>query len=162
MRFVKQQQINRKMIVDKSVFVDIDGSVSFQGAVGGLQLGTGDTSQRSGAPVNGTIRYNNQINEIEAYVNNAWETIRSDRPGNIVVQNLGTGDASETQFGTLDPKPAAAENVLVLVENVVQIAGVNYTMTVDNNGDKYIKFDSPVPLGKDVTVIHGFDGSIVG
>ena len=57
MRFVKQQQINKKMIVDKSVFVDISGAVSFQGAVGGLQLGTGDTSQRSSAPVNGTIRY---------------------------------------------------------------------------------------------------------
>lgn len=162
MRFVKQQQINKKMIVDKSVFVDISGAVSFQGAVGGLQLGTGDASQRSSAPVNGTIRYNSQISEIEAYINNAWEIIRSSRPGNIIVQNLGTGDSSETQFGVLNPAPAAAENVIVLVENVVQIAGVNYTMTVDGSGNKYIKFDSAVPLGKDVTVLHGFDGSIIG
>ena len=161
MRFVKQQQINRKLIYDKSVFVDIAGSVSFQGAKGGLQLGSGPTTDRSAAPVNGTLRYNTTTNEMEAYINNAWEIISTNRPADIQVQNLGTGDASKTNFGPLNPEPVAAENVIVLVENVMQIAGVNYTL-VTVAGNKEIKFDSAVPLGKDVTVIHGFDGSIVG
>ena len=98
---------------------------------------------------------------MEAYINNAWESMRTDRPGNIQVQNLGTGDANITEFGPLNPVPSAAENVIVLVENVFQIAGVNYTL-VNTAGQWNIRFDSPVPLGKDVTVLHGFDGSILG
>tara|TARA_B100002019_G_C21258941_1_gene595552 strand:+ start:1679 stop:2164 length:486 start_codon:yes stop_codon:yes gene_type:complete len=161
MRFVKQQQINKKMIVDKSVFVDVFGAVSFSGSKAGLRLGAGNTLERGSSPVNGTIRYNSETNEMEAYINNAWESIRTDRPADIQVQNLGTGDANITEFGPLSPVPVAAENVIVLVENVFQIAGVNYTL-VNTAGNWNIKFDSPVPLGKDVTVLHGFDGSILG
>jgi len=81
------------------------------------------------------------------------------RPNVVSTQNLGTGDASEVAFGPLSPVPASAANVLVLVENVVQIADVNYTLVQNPSGRNgwFIQFDSAVPLGKDVTVIHGFD-----
>ena len=161
MRFVKQAFLKNKFIVDRSLFVDINGSVQFAGAIQGIQIGGGNTSQRSPAPANGTIRYNTQLGELEVYVGNSWELLRTNRPGTISVQNLGTGDASATEFGPLDPAPVAAENIITLVENVIQIPGVNYTL-VNNSGDKYVKFDSPVPFGKDVTVMHGYDGSILG
>lgn len=159
MRFVKQQQLNRKLIYDKSVFVNISGAVSFEGGAGGLVLGGGETDQR-GVASNGQIRYNTTTGNLEAYVNNAWETLQTDRPNLITVQNLGTGDASLTQFGPLTPQPVRAENVIVLVENVIQIPGINYTL-VSSGTNKFIKFDSAVPFGKDVTVLHGFDGSTV-
>lgn len=161
MRFVKQAFLKNKFIVDRSLFVDINGSVQFAGAIQGIQIGGGNTSQRSPVPSNGTIRYNTQLGELEVYVGNSWELLRTNRPGTIQVQNLGTGDASATEFGPLDPAPVAAENIITLVENVIQIPGVNYTL-IDNGGDKYVKFDSPVPFGKDVTVMHGYDGSILG
>ena len=61
-----------------------------------------------------------------------WGEIRKKEPTNIVQQNLGNGDASETVFGPLVngdanfPVPSAARNILVFVENVFQIATTNY------------------------------------
>jgi hypothetical protein len=43
--------------------------------VGGLVLPIGNTAQRLSPAVNGAIRYNTDINEIEAYVNGVWVTI---------------------------------------------------------------------------------------
>jgi hypothetical protein len=76
---------------------------------------------------------------------------------------LDSGDANY-------PVPASADNVLVLIENVLQISTTNYTLeqsdgtNVPSVGPNppyaagwYIVFQSPVPLGKFVTVIHNFD-----
>jgi len=155
MRFVKKQQINSKLITDPSVSVEANGQVVL-GTNYALKVPMGTSAERPAYPENGQIRYNTETNEFEFYVNNAWEDARTMRPNTITVQNLGTGDATNQEFGPLNPTPATAANVLVLVENVVQIAGVNYTM-IQGQGGQFLRFDSAVPLGKDVVVIHGFD-----
>mgnify|MGYP000908382443 FL=1 len=155
MRFVKKQQLNSKLITDPSVSVEANGQVVL-GTNYAVKVPTGTTAERPAYPENGQVRYNTEINEFEFYVNNAWEEARTMRPNTITIQTLGTGDATEQEFGPLNPTPASAANVLVLVENVVQIAGVNYTM-IQGQGGQYLRFDSAVPLGKDVVVIHGFD-----
>ena len=155
MRFVKKLQLNPKLIEDKSVSVAANGHVVMDTTYA-LKVPTGNTAQRPASPENGQIRYNTDTNEMEVYVNNAWEINRTDRPATVTVQTLGTGDAVDQEFGPLSPVPATAANILVLVENVVQIASVNYTM-IQTGGDYYLRFDSAVPLGKDVVVIHGFD-----
>ena len=155
MRFVKKQQINSKLITDPSVSVEANGQVVL-GTNYALKVHMGTSAERPAYPENGQIRYNTETNEFEFYVNNAWEDARTMRPNTITVQNLGTGDATNQEFGPLNPTPATAANVLVLVENVVQIAGVNYTM-IQGQGGQFLRFDSAVPLGKDVVVIHGFD-----
>ena len=158
MRFVKKQQLNSKLIEDNSVSVSANGHVVL-GTNYAVKVPVGNSSERPAYPENGQIRYNTDLNEFEFYVNNAWEEARTQRPATVTVQNLGTGDASEQEFGPLSPVPQTAANVLVLVENVVQIAGVNYTMVQNPNGrnGSFLRFDSAVPLGKDVVVIHGFD-----
>lgn len=40
---------------------------------GGTLLPSGTTAQRYSPPVNGVIRYNNQLNEFEGYVNGSWQ-----------------------------------------------------------------------------------------
>jgi len=155
MRFVKKQQLNSKLITDPSVSVEANGQVVL-GTNYAVKVPVGNSSERPAFPENGQIRYNTDLNEFEFYVNNAWEEARTMRPNTITIQTLGTGDATEQEFGPLNPTPITAANVLVLVENVVQIAGVNYTM-VQGQGGQYLRFDSAVPLGKDVVVIHGFD-----
>jgi hypothetical protein len=47
-------------------------------------------------------------------------------------------------------------NIQVYVENVFQLPGINYTVTLLGN-QSYVRFDAPVPLGKPVYVIYGFD-----
>lgn len=158
MRFVKKQQLNSKLIEDNSVSVSANGHVVL-GTNYAVKVPIGNSAERPAFPENGQIRYNTDLNEFEFYVNNAWEEARTQRPATVTVQNLGTGDASEQEFGPLSPVPLTAANVLVLVENVVQIAGVNYTMVQNPSGrnGSFLRFDSAVPLGKDVVVIHGFD-----
>jgi len=73
---------------------------------------------------------------------------------------------------TTDGASWTGANILVIVENVIQIYNTNFTIvqnpagnsspTGPNGGDPYpagyyVKFDTPVPLGKYVTVLHGFD-----
>jgi len=96
------------------------------------------------------------------------------------------GDANEQYFGPLDsgdfshpvPDLTTPQNIMVYVENVYQIPATNYTL-VDLDGinnpaegapsaafyasaaiypaGRYVRFDTPVPFSKPVTILHGFD-----
>ena len=132
-----------------------------------MKLPIGTTNQQPGqsgntitSPANGMVRYNSSTNQLEAYQNSAWRNVRFKEATTITQQSAGTGDGTETKFGPLSPIPTAAQNVLVLVENVMQIATTNYTLVQNPGGYAagwYISFTSAVPLGKPVTVLHGFD-----
>jgi len=50
----------------------------------------------------------------------------------------------------------SSTNIQVYIENVYQLPEINYTVAVIANKG-YIQFDSPVPLGKPIYVIYGFD-----
>jgi len=54
-------------------------------------------------------------------------------------------------LGALSPT-----NVQVYVENVYQLPGINYSL-VSSSGSAKVRFDSPIPFGKPVYVIYGFD-----
>ena len=49
-----------------------------------------------------------------------------------------------------------AKNVQIYVENVFQLPGINYIVFQQGN-TAYVKFDAPVPLGKPVYAIFGYD-----
>ena len=69
MRFVKKQQLNPKLIEDNSVSVSANGHVVL-GTNYALKVPMGTTAERPGAPENGQIRYNTDLNEFEFYLNN--------------------------------------------------------------------------------------------
>lgn len=50
----------------------------------------------------------------------------------------------------------SSTNIQVYIENVYQLPEINYTIEVIANKG-YIKFDNPVPLGKPIYIIYGFD-----
>ena len=165
MRLIKAQSTNLRNIKGRGVKYDIYNTIQLDSEVGAV-MPTGNTYYRGDFPVNGTLRYNTDTEAFEGYANGTWKQIRRVEPTSIVQQNLGNGDASETLFGPLDsgdietPVPSAAQNVLVFVENVFQIATTNYTL-VQNPAGKiagwYIQFSSAPDLGKPVTVLHNFD-----
>ena len=184
MRLIKRQTTNLRSITGKGVQYDIDDQVIVD-SERALVVPKGVEAERPGevgittGAIEGQIRYNTTSNELEAYQAGAWRNIRFKEPNQnpgIVKQTFGPGDATETVFGLLDsgdpnyPIPASADNILVLIENVLQISTTNFTLeqsdgtNVPSVGPNppyaagwYVVFQSPVPLGKFVTVIHNFD-----
>jgi len=165
MRLIKAQSTNVRNLQGRGVKYDIHNTVQLDSNVGAV-MPVGNTEQRSDFPINGTIRYNTDTDALEAYANGTWKQIRRVEATTITQQNLGNGDASETFFGPLDSGdaesrvPTSAQNILVFVENVFQIATTNYTL-VQNPAGKvagwYLEFSSAPDLGKPVTVLHNFD-----
>lgn len=49
-----------------------------------------------------------------------------------------------------------ANNVQIYVENVFQLPGINYTV-IQQGPTAYVRFDAPVPFGKPVYAIFGYD-----
>jgi len=166
MKFLKKLQLAKKNLTDDRIAVDANSLVYFE-STNAMKLPIGTTNQQPGqsentvtSPANGMVRYNSSTNQLEAYQNSAWRNVRFKEATTITQQTAGTGDGAETKFGPLSPIPTAAQNVLVLVENVMQVATTNYTLVQNPGGYAagwYISFTSAVPVGKPVTVLHGFD-----
>lgn len=189
MRLIKAQTTNLRSIYAKGVKYDIDDQVIVD-SQRAMVVPVGPLSERPGevgvatSSTAGQVRYNTTDQQLEAYQNGAWREVRFKEPNQdpgIVWQTIGTGDATETVFGELQsndpdfPVPASANNIIVMIENVVQLPTTNYTIhqtaeittggveegpnapyTASDTG-WWIKFTSPVPLGKPVTVIHNLD-----
>jgi hypothetical protein len=183
MKFLKTKNISKFSINDRSLIAYPDGvgpgNRVVVNAKGGMMLPKGSTAERpqlssvrQPTDANGTIRYNTTTSSIEAYVGGAWEVVRAPGASAINKQTLGPGDDTETVFGPLNTSFLAAysasdDNILVLVENVFQISVTNFTVeqSVSENltgpgapyaDGWYVKFTSPVPSGKYVTVYFGY------
>lgn len=168
MRFLKRQSTNLRRPAGRGIhFTEDQGAVIDTTKT--LLIPRGTTAERPPIAVEGEMRYNTTLDNFEFYRNGAWREVRYREPDTqpgIVQQNLGNGDDSEIYFGPLDsgdplyPVPVAAQNILVFVENVFQVATTNYILEQNPSGKAtgwYIKFGTPPPLGKPVTVLHNFD-----
>ena len=108
--------------------------------LGSVILPTGTSSQRPVTPVNGMMRYNTDIHtggEVEVYQSGVWRSLRFKESTGITQQNLGAGDDVNTIFGPLSPRPPSitasntswgGQNLIVVVENVIQLNNINYTV----------------------------------
>jgi hypothetical protein len=144
MKFLKTKNISQFSINDRALIYypagNGPGNRVVVNANGGMMLPKGTTAQRpqltsvrQPTDANGTIRYNTTIPALEAYVGGAWVTVASPFAAAITKQTLGPGDGAFTIFGPLNTTYAAsyaasADNVLVLVENVMQISTTNFTI----------------------------------
>lgn len=184
MRFLKQKNISKWSVSDNTFIQNASGRITID-SNNSLLLPRGTTAQRPGydaadpeaidytklsglvesGNLNGLIRYNTTLNQIEAYIDGIWETIRAAGSRTISRQQLGPGDDIEVMFGPLDQVPAQPSGtlgapydypIIVLVENVFQISGENYDIVYDST-QAFIEFATPVPSGKYITIYYGFD-----
>ena len=143
MRYLKRQSTNRRLLRGKGVIYDQYENIEIQ-STGALLMPKGTTAQRPTAVV-GQLRYNTQTKSFEAYEDlqnggATWKEFRLAEPVAITQQNLGNDDDTEVNFGILNSNytgylvPSTAQSILVMVENVLQIPGTNYTLT-QNPGD---------------------------
>ena len=168
MRFLKRQSISRNGLTDSRVAVDIFDGVIMD-TTNSLLFPRGLTIERPNSPVNGMIRYNSDTGEVEVYQGDTWRALRYKEAVGITQQQLGIGDNVELLFGPLNPAPPtivetnstwSGANLIVVVDTVWQLYNTHYVITENPPGKSsgwYIEFDEPVPLGKTVTVLHGFD-----
>jgi hypothetical protein len=86
--------------------------------------------------------------------------------GNVPLTYAGTvATATVTLTGTLtynlptvpydNTGTVNANNVMIYVENVFQLPGINYTVV--GSSPAVLTFDAPVPYGKNIYAIYGFD-----
>jgi hypothetical protein len=183
MKFLKTQNTSRFGLKDNALKVNPYGRYTMDGT-GGLRLPKGTTAQQpnlSGVEMpngaNGMLRYNTTTDELECYIAGFWETVKGSATNSIIQQStLGPGNFIETKFGPLNVAyqpdyTANANNIIVLVENVWQIAGTNFTIVTTPAGvpsasfyggagsypaGYYISFSEAVPIGKTVTVYYGY------
>ena len=140
MRFLKTLTLNRRAIYDDRLAITTIDSIVMN-TPKNLLIPKGVESNRPGSPVNGMIRYNTDTDQFEGYQDSAWRQFRFKEPTNITQQNLGAGNDTEIYFGPISPSPVSyaslpsgwgptqiAKNMLVVVENVLQISGTNYTV----------------------------------
>lgn len=180
MRFLRRQVTNRRAPDDSRLAVDISNNILMRSPAA-LQIPSGSDIERptvgfrygdATGDLLGMIRYNTDSGQLEGYQAGQWRAFRFKEPTGINVQGVGSGDAVETYFGPIATPATIAEsgvtwdiaqkgkNIIVVVENVIQIWNTNYILEqnpVGKTAGYYIKFDDPVPYGKPVTVISGFE-----
>ena len=139
MRLLKTLTLNRRAIYDSRVALDTSNNFTLADST----VMTLPKSSSSLPGVEGQVRYNTSTYEVEVFQGNgaaaAWRNLRYKEPTAITVQALGFGDANNLYFGFLSPVPSApggitwnlvqkAKQLIVLVENVLQLAGTNYDL----------------------------------
>ncbi len=144
MRYLRRQSLNRRAPYDNRLYVDTTDSIVMKTS-NNLMLPSGTTAERPVTPVNGMIRYNTTLDEVEMYQSSKWRPFKFKEASPIIQQNLGAGDASNVYFGPLnaayDPTDISSnvpgsggqsagqfggQNILVVVENVLQLYNTNY------------------------------------
>lgn len=178
MKFLKQKTLSKFTPNDQTLFTNQFGR-AVMNVHGGLRLPKGTTDERPQGTMpgdgpartlggtDGFIRYNTSINPvtglaygIEAYVGGAWEIVRAPGAAAVTIQTIGPGDDTWTITPeALDVVPASANNIIVLIENVMQIPVTNFNLLYNylgTQGDTRIEFTSAVPTDKNVSVFFGF------
>jgi hypothetical protein len=169
MRFLKTLTLNRRAIYDDRLAVTTLDAIVMN-TPKNLLIPKGVESNRPGSPVNGMIRYNTDTNQFEGYQAGAWRQFRFKEPTTITQQNLGAGNDEEVYFGPLNPNPGTylttasgmtwnttqmAKNMLVVVENVLQISGTNYTVVQNPSiGAEVYSPVTSVSLSSGATVLY--------
>jgi len=176
MRYLKQLVLNRRIANDPAVYMDgaranfyvnaansvrlngghevylnVDQTIYMNAATRSMILPTGSTSARPPGPINGMMRYNTDLNQVEVYQATKWRSLRYKENNQITQQNLGAGDDATVFFGPLnaiyDPTNVSSnnsnyggQNLLVVVENVIQLSNINYTVVQNPTigGENYV------------------------
>jgi hypothetical protein len=122
-------------------------------------VGTDVATGTANVDVSGTITSITITNNGTGYISVPQVTIAPPSSGTqAILEALLTGDLEYAlpiipvnSLGVLN-----ANNVQIYVENVFQLPGINYTV-VQISTTAYVRFDAPVPLGKPVYAIFGYD-----
>ena len=108
----------------------------------GAVMPSGSTAQRSGSPVNGTLRYNSDIGLMEGYLNSSWQTLAAGSSGVLsIATGTGLTGGPITSTGTISIANTAVTagsytlgNFTVNAQGQLTAASSTTTVAVANGG----------------------------
>jgi hypothetical protein len=118
-----------------------------------VRLPMGTNAIGPNAPVEGLIRYNFELDQVQVYSNNRWRTVKIlDGTERALYKDTFYGDGNTRNFGPMRYAYNFGDEVkiFVFVGNVHQNPGIAYSV----DGDK-IEFSSAPPQGHTIIIIHG-------
>jgi hypothetical protein len=136
-RFLKNEQINT--------------------ASSAIRLPTGSSAVRPDSPVDGQLRFNTTLSNIEMYFNGIWNSVAKIGSVSIVQDTFTTANAT-IQYGPMTYSYSAGQeaNVMVFVGGVQQIPSTNYQF----QGNTYVLLNpSNGTSGQTITVLHNFNST---
>ena len=110
----------------------------------GFGIPVGNTLQRPGTPITGTIRYNSSSNVLEIYDGSGWVSAAGTSSA-VTNQTINPDGVSDTY--TLDQSTSAV-SILVTINGITQTPGIDYTVATDQ-----ITFTT-VPLSSDIIQVR--------
>ena len=157
MRFLKRQALDRRSANNTTLYSDTARANVYVSPVGqgSLVLPNGPTANQPASPSAGMMRYDTTTNQVMVYQGSAWRALRYKESTGITQQNLGAGDSTQIYFGPLSPAPPTTvqsgatwggQNIIVVVENVMQLNSINYTVVQGTSG-------SPFTIGADSSAV---------
>ena len=125
------------------------------GPTGSLKLPTGTTAERDAFTQAGQIRFNSQTNFLEFFNGSAFVQLQgATNAKHTITVDSYTGDGTTLTFAVTTYSGGIQhtdDSLLVFLNGVAQIAGVNYT--VDTNGANVVFSGGDAPLSSDVVHI---------
>ena len=120
----------------------------------GISVPAGTTAERSGNPIEGELRYNEDNNNLEFYNGSAFVGLSA--TGTVTItQDSFTGDGSTVAFTmSTSVESDQTQRIVVAVGNVYQNPASAYTLSGTT-----ITFTSPPGSSETITVIHGYDSN---
>jgi len=112
-----------------------------------ITVPSGGASDRPGAPIFGSFRFNTDIGSLEFFNGTVFKTV-SEAGEKTLVINTFTGNSSTKTF-TMSVTPTAVTQLLVFIGGVFQESTTHYSVSSDD-----ITFSEAPPTGETITVIH--------
>jgi hypothetical protein len=156
MKFIKRKNIDTYKPKSQRFTVEVDGRAIID-TTNSLTVPIGNEPNRPTNAVPGMIRYNTEIKDFEVftdYSNWGWERLRTNRPADININDIGRGDGDgtvasiqvidggsgydELDLPTITIDDPDVGNDTATVDTVTIVDGVITAVTIDNTGSGYI------------------------
>lgn len=135
MKYYKRHTIDPKSPTNNVFATGSDGTL-ITNSTTAIEIPDGGTAQRP-IGVEGMLRYNSDLQYFEAFTQGVWGPFQAKSNFIIHQDEFDNGDYADIYFGPLTQSVSTStpQNVLVFVENVPQISGLNYVLVNSTAGN---------------------------
>jgi hypothetical protein len=135
MKYYKRHSLDTKSPTSNVFAAQADGTLVTT-SVTAIEIPEGTTAQR---PIGseGMIRYNSDLHYFESFTQGVWAPFQAKAFFTIHQDEFDNGDYADIYFGPLTQTVSTTtpQNVLVYIENVPQLSGLNYILVNSTAGN---------------------------